>query len=136
MKPKTNFINPPELSASEYFSHAVLVPAETPLLFIGGQNAVDKGGNIVGKDNLRLQAEKIVANLKVLLKEGGASFKSIIKWNVYLVIGQDPAPAFDVFAAELNSLEEKPLISFIYVPRLALPEALLEIEAVALSSNR
>ncbi len=41
-------INPPELERSPYYSQATVVPAGASLVFVGGQNAVDASGQIVG----------------------------------------------------------------------------------------
>jgi enamine deaminase RidA (YjgF/YER057c/UK114 family) len=55
------------------------------LLLIAGQVALDVTGNIVGKDDVRAQTERIFENLKAAIESTGRSFRNIIKLNVYMI---------------------------------------------------
>ena len=54
-----------------------------------------------------------------------------MKWTVYLVEGQSPSAAFQVFRERWGELEHSPTISVLTVSGLAHPHFLLEVDAVA-----
>ena len=54
------------------------------LLFIAGQTAADRDGNVVGKDDAEKQAEQVFANLGAVLAAAGASFDSLVSTTTYL----------------------------------------------------
>jgi 2-iminobutanoate/2-iminopropanoate deaminase len=54
------------------------------VLFIAGQTAVDKKGNIVGKGNIEAQARQVFENIKAVLKEVGGSFDNLVKTTTYI----------------------------------------------------
>ena len=126
-----DFVNPPSLVEPTFFSHSVKITAGTSLLFIGGQNGVDENGGMAGAGDVKKQGEQIIKNLRAILGASGIGFGEIIKWNVYIKDGYDPTGVYELFAKELANREAQPLITMIYVPRLALPDALMEVEAVA-----
>lgn len=67
----------------------------------------------------------------IALAAGGASLEHVIKWNVYVVAGQPPQPAFEVFQRVWGNRPNPPLITVLYVSGLANPDYLMELEAVA-----
>jgi enamine deaminase RidA (YjgF/YER057c/UK114 family) len=64
---------------------------------IGGQDAINASGEIVGKDDIVAQIEQILANLRAALAAGGARPEHIIKWNIYVVEEQPLQAAFAAF---------------------------------------
>lgn len=54
------------------------------LLFIAGQTAADRNGNVVGKGNVEQQAEQVFENLKAVLEAAGASFDDLVMTTTYL----------------------------------------------------
>ncbi len=90
-------INPDDLSKNPAFTNVIVVTGQVKTIYIGGQDAVDASGTIVGKGNIKQQAEQVLNNLQAALKVGGAELEHIIKWNVYVVQGQPLQPAFEVF---------------------------------------
>ncbi len=56
-------IQPKELISSAAFSQAIEVCSIHSILCIGGQNAIDKEGNVVGENDFRLQCEQALTNL-------------------------------------------------------------------------
>ena len=55
------------------------------LLFIAGQTASDKDGNVVGKDNIKAQTEQVFANLKAVLKAAGGTIDDLVMTTTYIV---------------------------------------------------
>jgi enamine deaminase RidA (YjgF/YER057c/UK114 family) len=87
-------INPDDLSKNPAFTNVIAVTGQVKTMYLGGQDAVDASGTIVGKGNIQQQAEQVLNNLQAALKAGGAALEHIIKWNVYVVQGQPPSTSF------------------------------------------
>jgi enamine deaminase RidA (YjgF/YER057c/UK114 family) len=111
------------------FSHVVEVRGGRTL-YIAGQLALDKDGNLVGRDNFRAQVEQVFKNLKARLEEGGASFRDVVKLNYYLTDASD-LQAFRETRNSYINLENPPASTFVVVKRLVREEYLIEIEAIA-----
>jgi enamine deaminase RidA (YjgF/YER057c/UK114 family) len=124
-------INPKGLSRNPAFSQAVCVTEPQKFIYIGGQNAVDASGKVIGLGDLRVQAQQIFNNLKLVLEAGGARLENVVKWTICVVQGQSLRPALEVFGQEWNGRPNPPAISVMYVAGLANPDFLAEIEAVA-----
>ncbi len=130
-KGKINFINPDKLVKNPVFSNVAVVSGPVNMVYVGGQDAVDAQGNIVGKGDIKAQAQQILKNLEIALSAAGATFEHVIKWNVYVVQGQLPQPAIEVFQPILQKLAAPPLITVVYVAALAHPDFLMEVDAIA-----
>ena len=94
---QVQYINPDGLPKNPTFTNAIVVTGGVKTIYIGGQDAVDASGRIVGKGDIRQQTEQVLANLQTALKAAGAELEHIIKWNVYVVQGQPLQPGFEVF---------------------------------------
>ena len=130
MNTKIELLSPEGLHKNPAYSQLAIVEGNYRTIYIGGQNAVDKDGKVVGKGDIEMQAKQILHNLEIAIKAGGGSFENIIKWNVYLVHGQSAEKALKVFQGPLSKMEKPPLVTGIFVSSLANPDFLLEIEAV------
>jgi enamine deaminase RidA (YjgF/YER057c/UK114 family) len=100
-------------------------------VYIGGQNAVDASGEVVGRGDIGAQAEQIFKNLETALEAEGAKLDHVVKWNVYVVQGQPPMPTFEVFQRVWGDRPDPPLITVVFVSGLAQLDYLVEIEAIA-----
>src|SRR5258705_5136727 len=89
-------INPDNLSKNPAFTQVVTVTGPAKTIYIGGQDAVDATGGIVGKGDIKAQVEQVFKNLQTALKASGAELEHIVKWNIYIVQGQPLRPAFEV----------------------------------------
>lgn len=123
IRPK-NF-SPP---AAPYFSWGVKVKNAT-LLFISGVVALDPDGKILGEGDIEIQTKRTIENLKLILREGGATLQDIIKVTVYLTsIDQLEV----VRKVQSEYFKEQQLAStLVVVKSLFRPEVLIEVEAVA-----
>jgi enamine deaminase RidA (YjgF/YER057c/UK114 family) len=130
-KGNVQHLNPPGLHRNPAFSQAVVVTGNVRTIYIGGQNAVDAGGQIVGKGDIGAQTEQIFKNLEVALAAAGAQLEHVIKWNVYVVQGQPLQPAFAVFQRVWGNRPDPPLITMLFVAGLANPDFLAELDAIA-----
>src|SRR5215475_15405406 len=60
------------------------------LVFIAGQVAQDRSGNLVGKDDFRAQVRQVFENLKAAVEAAGGDFRDVIKLNYYCAESVDP----------------------------------------------
>jgi enamine deaminase RidA (YjgF/YER057c/UK114 family) len=123
-------LNPEGMHANPAFTQAIIVEGAARTIYIGGQNAVDADGRIVGSD-LAAQTEQVFTNLETVLAAAGASLHDIVKWTIYAVQGHDMMPAVGVSLRRWGTSAPPPAISVVIVAGLANPEFLVEIEAIA-----
>lgn len=128
---KVEFINPESIARSPAFSQGAVITGNHKTIYVGGQNAIDKDGNIVGKGDIEKQANQVLSNIEAVLKAAGAGLEHIIKWNIYFVKGQSPQNALKAIQPRLPKLKDPQLVTGIFVEALTNPEYLLEIDAIA-----
>ena len=124
-------LNPETLHHNPAFTQAVAVSGAVRTVYIGGQNAVDASGAIVGRGDIGAQAEQVMQNIQAALAAGGAQLEHVIKWNVYIVQGQPLQPGLAAFQRAWGRRPNPPAITGVMVAGLANPDFLLEIDAIA-----
>ena len=124
-------INPDGLPKNPAFTNVIVVTGQVKTIYIGGQDAVNTSGTIVGKGNIKQQTEQVLANLQAALKAGGAELEHIVKWNVYVVQGQDIQQGFEAFQQVWGRRPNPPVITMMFVSGLANPDFLVEMDAIA-----
>lgn len=125
------YLNPDGLHKNPAFTQVIVTEGNERTIYVGGQNAVNSSGEIVGKGDMRLQAIQVFKNLEIALAAAGARLENVIRWNVYVVQGQPPHPAFEEFQRAWGSRPNPPLVTVLFVAGLANPDFLLEIDAIA-----
>jgi enamine deaminase RidA (YjgF/YER057c/UK114 family) len=122
-------INPREMAAPAGYSYAVK-KSGTPV-FIAGQVALDRDGRLVGENDVAAQVEQVFQNLRTVVQACGGTLDDVVKINVY-VTDASYRPA--VAAARQRHFEEGhyPASTYVVVSALAVPQLLVEIEAVAM----
>jgi len=130
------YCNPDGLFKSQAYSQMVTVSGSGKTIYIGGQNAIDANGQLVGKGDLGKQTKQVLENIKIALASENASFKDVIKLNIYLLDECDPAEGFKAIVESVGIMEKPPLITVVKVAGLANPECLVEIEAIAVVEER
>ena len=124
-------INPEGLYANPAFSQVISVEGPTRTVYVGGQNAIDGSGNIVGQGDVRAQARQVFENLEIALGAAGAKLEHVVKWTIYVVEGQPPEAGFEVFQEVWGNRGAPPTLSVVFVSGLANPGFLMEVEAIA-----
>ena len=125
------YIRPNGLPRSGAFTNVIVVTGSVRAVYVGGQDAVDESGVVVGKGDIETQAQQVLKNLQTALVAGGATLAHVVKWNVYVVQDQPPQPAFEVFQRVWDDRPNPPAITLVFVSGLAHPDFLLETDAVA-----
>ena len=123
-------VNPEGMPRNPAFSWAVRVPAGYDTIYVGGQNGVGPDGTVVGP-GLGEQTRQAYTNLRTCLEAAGASLTDVVKWTILCVEGSSLREGFAVFGEFWPSDAPTPVITFAFVAGLAVPGALVEIEAVA-----
>ena len=116
-------------SGSPAFSHVAVVPPGATTIHVGGQNAVDGEGALVGGDDVAAQTRQVMANLHVALAAAGAGVQDLVTMTILVADGVDLAAAYPVAAAELAGAA--PTVVVVRVAGLAVPGALVEVSAIA-----
>ena len=124
-------LNPPSMHSNPAFSQAISVEGPHRTLYIGGQNAVDGAGQIVGIGDIAAQAAQVARNVRAVLDAAQAGPEAIVKWNVHVVQGHELSPAMQAFHKELASAAKPATVTVLYVAGLAHPDFLIEVDAVA-----
>jgi enamine deaminase RidA (YjgF/YER057c/UK114 family) len=124
-------LKPEGLINSPAFSHVAVIPPGATTILVGGQNAVDANGALVGGDDLGAQTAQVMANLKTALAAAGADMSDVVSLTLYAVDGIDLTAGYAVAAQSLDPNSDPPLITAAMVPALGVPGALVELAAVA-----
>ena len=112
----------------EPISHYTDAVRADNLLFLSGCVPVDGDGRLVPGDVVA-QARQVFANLRAVLEAAGAGFGDIVKVTVFLT-DVDDRQAVNTVREEVFG-DARPASTLVEVSALAVPGALLEIEAVA-----
>jgi enamine deaminase RidA (YjgF/YER057c/UK114 family) len=125
-------INPPELGSPPGYSQIVEVTAGR-ILFIAGQTALDRDGNVVGSDDFAAQAGQVFNNLSIALQASGCTAANLVKLTVFLTDMDNLAryrEARNRFFASVTP-PAAPAVTLVEVSKLYGPDFLIEIEAIA-----
>jgi enamine deaminase RidA (YjgF/YER057c/UK114 family) len=125
-------VNPPELFKPSGFSHAIVATGGR-LVFLAGQTAMDAEGRIVGRGDVVAQFEQALTNLLVALSNAGGTPDQLAKLTIYAI---DP----DAYRKKTEQIgmvwrwlvgSTYPAMALIGVVRLWDPDALVELEGIA-----
>jgi enamine deaminase RidA (YjgF/YER057c/UK114 family) len=128
---RVEHLNPEGLSKNPAFTNVVVVDGPVRTIYIGGQDAVDASGKIVGAGDIGAQSAQVFANIQTALEAAGAGLEHVIKWNILIVQGQPLEPGFAEFQRVWGERPNPPAITAAFVSALANPEFLVEIDAIA-----
>jgi len=135
MPAEIRFSNPEALPApAGQYSHLACVKGAGELVFIAGQLALDKAGNLVGADDFDAQCRQVFANIEAALGAAGAGWGNIVQLTTYLVHSQD--------VPKLRAFRQRefphffpdgayPPNTLVVIDRLAGEPYLVEIQAIA-----
>jgi len=127
-RPDVRYINPPALSTPTGYTHVVEVNRGRTV-YISGQIAFDRSGNIVGAGDFAAQTRQVLENLKAALAAAGATFDNVVKINTYVTDLSQIQALREIRAQYFG--RNPPASTLVQVVRLARPELMIEIEAIA-----
>lgn len=112
------------------YSHVVDVRGGR-LIFVSGQLARDRHGNLVGRGDMRAQIRQVGENVKAALEAAGADLADLVRTTTYVTDIDEFFRHVDVrmeyFGAAL------PTSTTVEVRRLSHPDFLVEVEALAVA---
>ena len=115
----------------------MVVTSPGKLVFISGQVARDKQGNLVGKGDLRAQTVQVFENLKAALAAAGATFNDVMKINWYVKdYKQENLGILREVRTMYVNKDNPPASTLSGVVALAQDDYLIEVEAVAAIPNK
>jgi enamine deaminase RidA (YjgF/YER057c/UK114 family) len=130
--PSITRINPPELGTPPGYSQVVNVSTGR-IIFISGQTAADRDGNVVGRNDFAAQAAQVFGNLGIALKAAGCTPANLVKLTVFLTDMDNLAryrEARNRFFATVTPVAA-PAVTLVEVAKLYGADFMIEIEAIA-----
>jgi enamine deaminase RidA (YjgF/YER057c/UK114 family) len=109
----------------------VVAATGTRTIYTAGQVAIDEHGKLVGGSDLAAQTEQVMRNVGLALAAAGADFGHVVKITTYVVNYKPEHRAIIGIARAPFFKGAPPASTLVGVSALALPEWLVEIEAVA-----
>lgn len=103
------------------------------LLFISGQAAIDANGKLVGIGDFDAQAEQVFANLQRVLRAGGSSLANVVKVTIFLRDMSNFQKIVELRGRYFTP--PYPADTIVEVTSLYSPDALIEIEAIAVADE-
>jgi enamine deaminase RidA (YjgF/YER057c/UK114 family) len=126
-------VNPEELGRPSGFSHAVSVTAGR-MVFLAGQTGTSRDGKIVG-GGVAAQFEQALGNLLTALAAAGGQPEDLVSLTIYSVDVED----YQAHAKQIGAVWRRlagvgyPAMAAVGVTRLWDPDALVEIQGIAVS---
>jgi 2-iminobutanoate/2-iminopropanoate deaminase len=116
-------------SIAEPISHYTDAVVFGDLVYVSGCVGSDRSGRILAPDDVVAQARLALENVGTVLAAAGTGFENVLKVTVFLTDVADRVPINAVRQEFFGSA--KPASTLVQVASLALPDAKVEIEAVA-----
>ena len=120
---------PPGTAEKPTYSH-IASSSRKKMIFIAGQLARDAKGNTVGKDDAKAQMRQVYENLKTALAAEGATLADVVQTNAFITSWDKFREAGDVRAEYVG--KNLPTSTAVQVVALAFPEAMFEVNAIAM----
>jgi reactive intermediate/imine deaminase len=127
--PQVHLINPPSLPRVPGYSQVATVTGGN-LVFIAGQVSLDASGTLVGDGDFAAQTAQTFQNLMNALAAAGTSVTNLIKLTTF-VTDTSQLATFRTVRDQFLDPTHLPASTLVQVSRLARPEYLIEIEAIA-----
>lgn len=114
---------------AQLLSQCVVVENSARTLYLSGQTAITADGRFEGIDDIEAQIRLSFENIRLILDAAGGTIDNVVKLTVYFV----DLSRLDTYTSILGELfpETRPAQTVVEVSRLAMPELLIEIDAVA-----
>jgi 2-iminobutanoate/2-iminopropanoate deaminase len=114
------------------YTHVVVAETQS-LIFISGQLARDKSGNIVGPRDMRTQIRQVGENLRAALEAAEASLADLVKTTTFVTDIDEFFRHVDIRHDYLGVA--LPASTTVEVRRLSHPDLMVEIEAIAVKNR-
>jgi 2-iminobutanoate/2-iminopropanoate deaminase len=109
--------------------HGAGTIAEGRLFYTSGMTSRDPEGEIVGKGDMAAQVARAYANVGDALRAAGTDFDRVVKYTIYVTDIEAYRKVAETVAAPYNAHRQSSTL--VQVARLAHPDMLVEVEAIA-----
>ncbi|MBI5563824.1 MAG: RidA family protein [Chloroflexi bacterium] len=123
------FVNPIDLPRPFGYSHVAEVSGGKTI-YLSGQVALDRSGNLIGPGDLRAQTQQVFANLNAALEAVGTDFNAVVKLT-YFLLDISQIQIVRQVRDQFVNVQQPPASSAVEVRRLFRDDLLIEIEAIA-----
>ena len=127
--PKTQIRSDKLRQPSGVFSHATAIEAKGRLVFISGMVARRVDGSMAGVGDIEAQTRQVCENLKAAVEAAGGTLADVCRVDVYVRNMEDFAKIHEIRAQYFT--EPLPASTMVEVSKLAHPDYLIEINAIA-----
>ncbi len=127
--PKQQIVSEKIGKPSGHFSQATMIEAKGRLVFISGMLAKRADGSIAGVGDIEMQTTQVCENLKAAVEEAGGIMEDICRVDVY-VRNMEHFDTIHKVRREYFSTPA-PASTMVEVTKMTSPEALIEINAIA-----
>lgn len=100
-----------------------------PFVWVSGTTATDASGAVVHPGDPYRQAVQVLKNIEAALRNAGASLADVVRTRTYVTNMDDWEAVGRAHGEAFGSI--RPTSTMVEVPRLVLPEMLVEIEVDA-----
>jgi reactive intermediate/imine deaminase len=115
-----------------HYSQAIAVPSKGVMVFVSGMTARRPDGTIAGIGDIEEQTRQVCENIKSALEAAGGTMDDVCRVDVYLRNMGDRERVNKVRRTFFRSAP--PASTLVEVSKLASPEFLVEISAIAVIS--
>ena len=122
-------LSPPGTADKPSYSH-VTSSSRKKMIFIAGQLARDAKGNTVGVNDPKAQMRQVYENLKTALAAEGATLADVVQTSTFTTSWDKFREVGDIRAEYVA--KNLPTSTAVQVVALAFPEALFEVNAIAM----
>jgi len=126
-----HFNNPDFLSVPKGYSHVARIDMGNAwMLIISGQVALDKEGNLVGKDDFARQTDMVYENIIKIIQAAGGNKDHLVKTGIFILDNANMPVLREIRNKYINS-QKPPASTLVQVDKLYRDDLLIEIEATA-----
>lgn len=97
------------------------------MLYTSGQIGLDPDKGAMVENDIRVQTERVMKNLKAVLEEAGTSFDNVVKTTCFLANISDFAVFNEVYGSYITSAPARSCVAVKDLPK----GALVEVEVIA-----
>ena len=98
-------------------------------IYVAGQLPYDGDGNLVGPGDIKAQTRRVFENVRKVVEAGGGTMDDVVKLTVFVTDVRHREPYGEVRSEFFGP--NPPASTLVQIANLAVPGALIEIEAIA-----
>jgi reactive intermediate/imine deaminase len=98
-------------------------------IYVAGQLPYDKDGTLVGKGDIKAQTRRVFEQIRKIVEAGGGTMNDVVKITVFVTDIRYREPYAEVRTEFFGA--NPPASTMVQISNLAIADALIEIEAVA-----